>query len=261
MATMESLIGLVNRIQRACTVLGDHGGEGMSLWEALPSVAVVGGQVCHVLNSSFFSIFNLVTISFRIWSISVSVQIRVPVNLQCWKAWSVEIFFLVDPVNLLHLFFFLRINDLLYLFIFSPLFANLRDIRGISRCAIMLDFSFYSLVYSVLEDLHFGLDKRKLSFVFLHFLIDLVELVSSNHLSNYAIIFFLGFVVYTGIFSPIVPHWIISFINEMFLIQKKKRKERLLLEYWKVCWLSSWFIIYKPNLFCSMNSSFRIMLG
>ncbi|KAL2509724.1 Dynamin-related protein 1C [Forsythia ovata] len=44
MATMESLIGLVNKIQRACTVLGDHGGEGMSLWEALPTVAVVGGQ-------------------------------------------------------------------------------------------------------------------------------------------------------------------------------------------------------------------------
>ncbi|CAI0459353.1 unnamed protein product [Linum tenue] len=45
MSTMESLIGLVNRIQRACTVLGDHGGgENMSLWEALPSVAVVGGQ-------------------------------------------------------------------------------------------------------------------------------------------------------------------------------------------------------------------------
>ncbi|GMH26272.1 hypothetical protein Nepgr_028115 [Nepenthes gracilis] len=44
MATMQSLIGLVNKIQRACTVLGDHGGEGFSLWEALPSVAVVGGQ-------------------------------------------------------------------------------------------------------------------------------------------------------------------------------------------------------------------------
>lgn len=44
---MESLIGLVNRIQRACTVLGDHGGGDSSfssLWEALPSVAVVGGQ-------------------------------------------------------------------------------------------------------------------------------------------------------------------------------------------------------------------------
>ncbi|KAJ8490414.1 hypothetical protein OPV22_012135 [Ensete ventricosum] len=47
---MESLIGLVNRIQRACTALGDHGdaeesGVGLpTLWEALPSVAVVGGQ-------------------------------------------------------------------------------------------------------------------------------------------------------------------------------------------------------------------------
>ncbi|XP_008232292.1 PREDICTED: dynamin-related protein 1E [Prunus mume] len=46
MTTMESLIGLVNRIQRACTVLGDYGGSdsSFSLWEALPSVAVVGGQ-------------------------------------------------------------------------------------------------------------------------------------------------------------------------------------------------------------------------
>lgn len=43
---MESLIGLVNRIQRACTVLGDYGGDSAlpTLWEALPSVAVVGGQ-------------------------------------------------------------------------------------------------------------------------------------------------------------------------------------------------------------------------
>lgn len=48
MATMESLIGLVNRIQRACTALGDYGGADnafSSLWDALPSVAVVGGQV------------------------------------------------------------------------------------------------------------------------------------------------------------------------------------------------------------------------
>jgi len=48
MATMESLIGLVNRIQRACTVLGDYGGGDAALptlWEALPSVVVVGGQV------------------------------------------------------------------------------------------------------------------------------------------------------------------------------------------------------------------------
>lgn len=51
MATMESLIGLVNRIQRACTVLGDYGGDSAlpTLWEALPSVAVVGGQVLFFL--------------------------------------------------------------------------------------------------------------------------------------------------------------------------------------------------------------------
>lgn len=43
---MESLIGLVNRIQRACTALGDYGGDSAlpTLWEALPSVVVVGGQ-------------------------------------------------------------------------------------------------------------------------------------------------------------------------------------------------------------------------
>ncbi|XP_024982564.1 dynamin-related protein 1E-like [Cynara cardunculus var. scolymus] len=47
MATMGSLIGLVNRIQRACTALGDYGGGDSalaSLWDALPSVVVVGGQ-------------------------------------------------------------------------------------------------------------------------------------------------------------------------------------------------------------------------
>jgi hypothetical protein len=66
MTTMESLIGLVNRIQRACTVLGDYGGADgnsfNSLWEALPSVAVVGGQVrffCYN-NSSISCFFFLI---------------------------------------------------------------------------------------------------------------------------------------------------------------------------------------------------------
>lgn len=48
LTTMESLILLVNTIQRACTTVGDYGGGNnalSSLWEALPSVAVVGGQV------------------------------------------------------------------------------------------------------------------------------------------------------------------------------------------------------------------------
>jgi len=51
---MDNLIGLVNRIQRACTALGDYGGEGavQSLWEALPTVVVVGGQVEQFI--SFF---------------------------------------------------------------------------------------------------------------------------------------------------------------------------------------------------------------
>ncbi|KAK9935269.1 hypothetical protein M0R45_022379 [Rubus argutus] len=52
MARLESMINLVNRIQRACTALGDHGFEGMSLWEAIPFVAVVGGQVCSWERSS-----------------------------------------------------------------------------------------------------------------------------------------------------------------------------------------------------------------
>ena len=57
---MESLISLVNRIQRACTILGDYGGDSggaaaaflPTLWESLPSVAVVGGQVLLSLTIS-----------------------------------------------------------------------------------------------------------------------------------------------------------------------------------------------------------------
>lgn len=43
---MENLISLVNRIQRACTALGDYGEESAlpTLWDSLPSIAVVGGQ-------------------------------------------------------------------------------------------------------------------------------------------------------------------------------------------------------------------------
>ncbi|PNY13493.1 dynamin-related protein 5a-like [Trifolium pratense] len=43
---MENLISLVNKIQRACTALGDHGEATAlpTLWDALPSIAVVGGQ-------------------------------------------------------------------------------------------------------------------------------------------------------------------------------------------------------------------------
>ena len=59
---MESLIGLVNRIQRACTVLGDHGGDTAlpTLWESLPSVAVVGGQVSISLSLSLSQFLCLI---------------------------------------------------------------------------------------------------------------------------------------------------------------------------------------------------------
>lgn len=44
---MENLISLVNKIQRACTALGDHGEASAlpTLWDSLPAIAVVGGQV------------------------------------------------------------------------------------------------------------------------------------------------------------------------------------------------------------------------
>lgn len=44
---MENLITLVNKIQRACTALGDHGEASAlpTLWDSLPAIAVVGGQV------------------------------------------------------------------------------------------------------------------------------------------------------------------------------------------------------------------------
>jgi hypothetical protein len=102
MATMESLIGLVNRIQRACTVLGDYGGEGMSLWEALPSVAVVGGQVST--SSHPFLRFTFVAGSPIFLSVSKCliflVDIRVPGNRRSWKVWLEGTSCLVDPVIL-----------------------------------------------------------------------------------------------------------------------------------------------------------------
>ncbi|KAK1420236.1 hypothetical protein QVD17_21669 [Tagetes erecta] len=43
---MEALIDLVNKLQRACTALGDFGEQTSlpTLWDSLPTIAVVGGQ-------------------------------------------------------------------------------------------------------------------------------------------------------------------------------------------------------------------------
>ncbi|CAN1744008.1 Dynamin-related protein 5A [Linum perenne] len=48
---MDNLISLVNKIQRACTALGDHGEASAlpTLWDSLPAIAVVGGQVSGIV--------------------------------------------------------------------------------------------------------------------------------------------------------------------------------------------------------------------
>ncbi|CAH1426915.1 unnamed protein product [Lactuca virosa] len=43
---MENLINLLNKLQKACTALGDFGEESSlpTLWDTLPTIVVVGGQ-------------------------------------------------------------------------------------------------------------------------------------------------------------------------------------------------------------------------
>jgi hypothetical protein len=49
--TFPGVVGLVNRLQRACGALGEHAGSNdiatsvPNLWNLLPSVVVIGGQV------------------------------------------------------------------------------------------------------------------------------------------------------------------------------------------------------------------------
>lgn len=65
-AAMENLISLVNRLQRACTALGDHGEESAlpTLWDSLPSIAVVGGQVWQATHLALFCPFSFLVLFF-----------------------------------------------------------------------------------------------------------------------------------------------------------------------------------------------------
>lgn len=51
---MDILIGLVNNIQKICTALGDYGGDDdyrsslPTIWDSLPTIVVVGGQVIYL---------------------------------------------------------------------------------------------------------------------------------------------------------------------------------------------------------------------
>lgn len=61
---MENLISLVNKIQRACTALGDHGEASAlpTLWDSLPAIAVVGGQV--FISNHLFFLFSVILRTF-----------------------------------------------------------------------------------------------------------------------------------------------------------------------------------------------------
>ncbi len=51
---MDNLIQVVNRLQSACTALGDNAASDKSLpglWSLLPTIVVIGGQVCFVVNT------------------------------------------------------------------------------------------------------------------------------------------------------------------------------------------------------------------
>ncbi|KAG5041538.1 hypothetical protein JHK85_014014 [Glycine max] len=71
---MENLISLVNKIQRACTALGDHGENSAlpTLWDSLPAIAVVGGQVSPPIPLSYSLLFSSHNDSYRIVFVSLS---------------------------------------------------------------------------------------------------------------------------------------------------------------------------------------------
>lgn len=59
LSAMDSVIGLVNRIQRACALLGDYGADNAlpTLWDSLPTIVVVGGQVLSLSLSLLFCVY------------------------------------------------------------------------------------------------------------------------------------------------------------------------------------------------------------
>lgn len=84
---MENLISLVNKIQRACTALGDHGEASAlpTLWDSLPAIAVVGGQVFKLslqFSPFFFSISQLTAFVLRTFFTSLFF-------LELWKVLGV----------------------------------------------------------------------------------------------------------------------------------------------------------------------------
>ena len=59
---MDSVVQLVNRLQSAATLLGDNAASDKSLpslWELLPSIVVIGGQVLQSLGLLCYSAHHM----------------------------------------------------------------------------------------------------------------------------------------------------------------------------------------------------------
>lgn len=85
---MENLISLVNKIQRACTALGDHGEASAlpTLWDSLPAIAVVGGQVAFSIIISSVIFYIPISTLFRLISSLISLYfIILDLTVSFWR--------------------------------------------------------------------------------------------------------------------------------------------------------------------------------
>lgn len=97
---MDNLISLVNKIQRACTALGDHGEASAlpTLWDSLPAIAVVGGQVFKRQIQFSLLYFSASNAFYSEFVFTFCVSFRALESLQCLKVLLARISYLVDRV-------------------------------------------------------------------------------------------------------------------------------------------------------------------
>ena len=87
---MDEVLKLVNRLQSACTLLGDTAGQKDSdlpgLWEMLPSIVVIGGQV-HSSRKTRKQAHNFHIQEVHESALQISEQ-RLRLEPQClWHGW------------------------------------------------------------------------------------------------------------------------------------------------------------------------------
>lgn len=83
---MDEVLKLVNRLQSACTLLGDTAGQSdkdlPGLWEMLPSIVVIGGQVGK---SMCADLLKLGLSSVMASAMLVFLRCRVLVRVLSWR--------------------------------------------------------------------------------------------------------------------------------------------------------------------------------